>query len=262
MVNKPPMALAPAQLRWHFDPSTLGFETTREIDPVADAVSPSTAGEALRFGLECDAPGQNIYVRGTRGTGRLRMVHRLLQAYAPEAQDKQDRCYVHNFSRPDRPRLITLPAGEARSFRRYVLELAEYIRDDLIKALEAEPYDSERQAVQERVQQRVKDITASLEQDLEQAGMALVSTQQGSAAQTVIVPLVDGQPVPPAQLRQLVAQGQVTPERLQQFEALYPDFQKRLQDIGRLVNDARRSGAQEGQALNERATQELLSGLT
>ncbi|ETW98754.1 MAG: hypothetical protein ETSY2_42280, partial [Candidatus Entotheonella gemina] len=183
-------------------------------------------------------------------------------AYAPEALGKQDRCYVHHFSRPDRPRLITLPAGEARSFRRHMAELAEYIRDDLIKALEAEPYDSERQALQERVQQTVQDITAPLEQDLQQAGMALVSTQQGAAAQTIIVPVVDGQPVPPPQLRQLVAQGQVPPERLQQFEALYPEFQKRLQDIGRLVNDARRAGAQEVQALNERSTRELLSALT
>ncbi|PON15907.1 ATP-dependent protease [Candidatus Entotheonella serta] len=262
MASRHPMALSPEHLRWHFDASTLGFETTREIDPVADAISQTTAAEALRFGLECDAPGQNIYVRGTRGTGRLRMVHRLLNAFAPQATGKQDRCYVHNFSRPDRPRLITLPAGEARRFRRRMTELAEYIRDDLIKALEGEPYDSTRRAVQERGQQTIKDITAPLEQDLQQAGMALVSTQQGAASQTVILPLVEGQPVPPQQLRQLVAQGQVSAERLQQFEELYPDFQKRLQDIGRQVNDATRAGGQEVQALNERSTKELLSGWT
>ena len=262
MANTHPMALAPEQLRWRFDPSTLGFDTTREIDPVADAVSQSTAGEALRFGLECDAPGQNIYVRGIQGTGRLRMVRRLLQAFAPEAKGKQDRCYVHNFSRPDRPRLISLPAGEARRFRRHITELAEYIRDDLFKALEAEPYDAERHTIQERVQQTVRDLTASFEQDLQQADMALVSTQQGSATQTVILPLVDGKPVPPSQFRQLVAQGQVPPERLQQFEALYPDFQKRLQEIGRQVNDATRKGSQEVQTFNERSTEELLSALT
>jgi ATP-dependent Lon protease len=262
MTRSHPTELTPTQLRWHCDPAALGFATTDEVDPVSGGVNQSAAREALRFGLECDAPCQNVYVRGTRGTGRLTMVRRLLQDMAPQSHTKCDRCYVHHFSRPDRPRLITLPVGQARAFRRRICELAEFIRDGLMQALEAEPYVAERSAIQARVHHVIQTITTPLEQDLAQAGMALVSRQQGPVTQTVIFPLVDGQPVPPQQFYQLVAQGQVPPERQQQFEAQYPTFQKRLQEISKRVSDASRAGAKEVEALNEEATRSLLGRLT
>lgn len=257
-----PTELSAAELRWRCDAETFEFDTTVDVSPVSSVVGQPAASEALRFGLECDAPGQNIYVRGTRGTGRMTMVRRLLDELAPVTDAKRDRCYVHNFSRPDRPRLISLPAGQARGFRREIVELAECIRDDLVKALDAEPYRSERQAIQARVQQDVNGITAPLEQELHQAGMALVSAQQGPVSQTVILPLVEGQPVPLQQFRQLVAQGQIPAERLQHFEAQYPNFQKRLQDIGRQVHDVTRAGAKEVETLNETAACSLLQGVT
>ncbi len=262
MPNTHPTELAPDALRWRCDPTTLGFETTREIDPASEIIGQPAAHEALRFGLECDAPGQNVYVRGTRGTGRMSMVRQLLRELTPVSHAKRDRCYVHNFSRPDRPRLITLAAGQARGFRRDVYALAEFIRDSLVKALESEPYASERNAIQERVQGNIQTITAPLEADLQQAGMALVPVQQGAITQTVILPVVNGQPVPPQQFQQLVAQGQIPPQRQQQFEAQYPEFQRRLQGIGREVNEATRAGAREVLALNERATRSLLGQLT
>ncbi len=257
-----PTELTPTQLRWRYDPAALGFETTDEVNPDSGMVGQVTAQEALRFGLECDAPGQNVYVRGSRGTGRTTMVRQLLQELAPVSHNKRDRCYVHNFTRPDRPRLIALPAGKARMFRHRICELAEFIRDGLRQALDAEPYVSERNAIQQRVQRAIQAITQPLEQELAQVGMALVSMQQGPVAQTVIFPLVEGQPVPPQQFRQLVAQGQVAPERLQQFDDLYPAFQKRLQDIGKRVNEASRAGAKDVETLNAEATRSLLEPLT
>jgi ATP-dependent Lon protease len=225
-------------------------------------VNQSAAREALRFGLECDAPGQNVYVRGMRGTGRLTMVRQLLQDMALRSHSKYDRCYVHHFSRPDRPRLITLPVGQVREFRRRICELAAFIRDGLMQALEAEPYAAERSAIQARVHHVMQIITAPLEQDLAQADMALVSIQQGPVSQIAIFPLFDGQPVSPQQWYQRVAQDQVPPERQQQFETQYPTFQKRLQEISKRVSDASRSGANEIEALNEEATRSLLGRLT
>ena len=57
-------------LRWRCDAAELDFETTNDVKPLVGVVGQDDAVEALRFGLETDAPGQNIFVRGLSGTGR------------------------------------------------------------------------------------------------------------------------------------------------------------------------------------------------
>ena len=93
--------------------------------------------EALHFGLETTAPGQNVYVRGLTGTGRLKLVRHLLEEVQPSCPLAQDRCYVRNFDQPDSPALITLPRGRGRELGervdarvpRIVLRLVEKVED-------------------------------------------------------------------------------------------------------------------------------------
>ena len=146
----------PELLRWKCNLDVLPFETTAEIDPVQGVVGQPTAFEALKFGIQCLAHGQNVYVRGARGTGRITMVRQMLKDIAPVTPSKRDYCYVHNFRRLERPRLITLPPGEASAFRKSMEKLAEYVEDGLPKAIESEPHASRRQAIQDQVQASIK----------------------------------------------------------------------------------------------------------
>ena len=81
--------------------------------------------------MKCAAPGQNIYVRGLSGTGRTSLVQSVLAELKPPARRRLDRCYVHNFSQPDRPRLITLPAGQGPQLRRQMRQAADFIETRL-----------------------------------------------------------------------------------------------------------------------------------
>ncbi|MDH3689559.1 MAG: AAA family ATPase [Gammaproteobacteria bacterium] len=248
-------------LRWECDPQSLGFRSTAEIDSPPEVVGQSTAYEALKFGLQCHAKGQNVYVRGVSGTGRMTLVRRLLDELKPKCEFKYDRCYVHNFTRLDRPRLISLPAGQARAFRRRMRELTEFIGDGLPKALDAEPIKSQRSAIQEKIKERVSEITAPLEADLQKAEMAMVALQSGPVAQTAIFPLVDGQPMPPDQFDQLVMQGKVSAKRKEQFLKDLPAFQQRLHEISKTVTEAYQTGSDELRTLNENAARDLLRRL-
>src|SRR5262245_47992992 len=120
------------QLRWSCDVSQLGFNTTEEVDPASEVFGQATAENALRFGILCDAPGQNVYVRGQRGSGRLLLVRSMLEKLNLKTTEKRDRCFVHNFKQANRPRLIALAPGTARDFRRRVLDLAEFAQSDLV----------------------------------------------------------------------------------------------------------------------------------
>ncbi|MFK7767637.1 MAG: Lon protease family protein [Mariniblastus sp.] len=244
-------------LRWECNLDVLPFETTEEVDPAHGVVGQPTAHEALKFGIQCLALGQNVYVRGARGTGRITMVRQLLKDLNPQCENKRDFCYVHNFSRADHPRLISLPPGTASDFRKEMTGTAEFFEEGLAKALGSETHLAKRQAVQDRVQGEIQGITKPLEEEIEANGMALVSVQQGPAAQTMIMPVVDGKPVQPEQLSAMVGEGKATQEQVTQFEEDFPKYQKRLLETGRKVSEVIRAASKEVHELNESVARSL-----
>ncbi|WP_168211067.1 Lon protease family protein [Mariniblastus fucicola] len=243
-------------LRWSCCSGDVGFETTAELVGSRDVEGQQTAREAIEFGITCLAPGQNIYVRGARGTGRIRMVRHLLSELAPTSESKRDFCYVHNFSRPEHPRLIELPPGDGPKFRKQMIELAEFAESDLVKSLEGEPWSSQRHEIQESVQQEIKAKMKPLEDALQGDGLALVQGQ--GPGQAGIFPVIEGQPVPTDRLGALVAQGQLTSEAVEKIETAINGYQKQLKDIGREINEHIREASLQIKSINETAANELI----
>ena len=158
-----PTELRPEDLRWRVDETKLPFRSTAEVDPAEGIVGQPIALEAMRFGVECDAPGQNVYVRGVTGTGRMTMVYSLLKELKPKARRRLDRCYVHNFNQPDRPRLVTLPAGDGPRFRRMMKDVGNFIQTRLGEALNSAHLKARREAIKEHTQKQISGITEPLE---------------------------------------------------------------------------------------------------
>lgn len=249
--------LEAAELRWKCDRDCLKFETTKEIPLTTEIFGQETAHEALKFGIECFARKQNIYVRGPRGTGRITMVKQLLKQLAPECDTKHDYCYVQNFDRLDQPRLITLPPSTGHQFRRQMIEVATFFEDGLLKALESESNVAKRNAIQDRLKQSVDAATQPLEKELEANGMRLVSVQQGPATQALILPVVEGEPVPPEQLQQLVAQEKAPAKQLEDYEAALPKYQKHLQEVSRSVGQTVHAAQEELRSFNQQVARDL-----
>lgn len=250
------------ELRWRCDETQLEFETTATLAPSDEIIGQETARQSLRFGIECLAPGQNIYVRGVRGTGRITMVRQLLQQLRPQTGDKRDYCYVQNFSRPDRPRLLVLGQGQGPLLKARMAELAEFVAEGLLKALDGEPWLSERERVREEVTAEARSLTAPMEKRLESNGLALVSVQQGPLTTTAIFPVVDGQPMPPEQLRSQIAEGKSDPALLTRYQELQPQFQKEIETVGREIGEVFRNGKARMQRLKQDAARTLLARFT
>jgi ATP-dependent Lon protease len=249
-------------LRWRVDESTLAFESTSEIDPAEGIIGQPVAMEALRFGVESKAPGQNIYVRGTSGTGRTSLVRSLLAELDPQARRRLDRCYVHNFLQPDQPRLITLPSGQGPLLRRRVKELAEFIENRLLESLDSEPLKASRDAISKSTQDAIGSVTKPLEEELKTNSLALVRLQTGQLTRTAMFPLVDGQPVPPEELAQLLKAGKVTEEDLEEFNKKIEQFAPRLQKVSREANKTWRQGMKNIQEFFENEARAILQNQT
>lgn len=262
MTDVKQLRLRPEELRWICETGSCKFKSTEEIDLSDSVLGQPEAQEALAFGIQCLARGQNVYVRGPRGTGRRSMVRHLLADLAPTAVAKKDCCFVHNFLRPDHPRLITLAPGKAPSFRRAMTEMAEFIEEELVKALAGEPYATQRDLLKQKIQSEAQAIMTPLEKELSDNGLALVSMQNGPATQTAIFPIHDGKPITPDEFRALVAQEQAPQEQWDAFEAAYPKFEKQLSDVSRSVAEIFRTGKTEILKLNDQAARSLLLGTT
>jgi predicted ATP-dependent protease len=257
-----PGKLNPEDLRWRVDESRLTFKSTDEVDPAEGIVGQPIAIEAMRFGVECDAPGQNIYVRGVTGTGRMTLVTSLLEELKPQARRRLDRCYVHNFHQPDRPRLITLTAGEGPLLRRMMKKVAGFLQNQLGEALESESFKGRSEAIKNQTQQSIASITGPMEKELQENGLAMVQLKTGPVTQSAIFPLVDGEPVSPEQFKQMAIAGKIEDAEYQRIEKSIQKYSKHLAEVGSQASQAYRTGINELQELAESEVRSILRSLT
>jgi len=211
-----PAPLPAYALRWIVDPQALGFETTAELDPIDGVVGQDAAVEALDFGLRIDAPGQNVFVRGLVGAGRLTLVRGHLSRLPPREEPGEDRLYVHNFDAPDRPRLLSVPAGQGRPIAEAFDELVRFIEQQLPEHLSDEALAERKKAIEALAEKEIGEVSDPLEERLEEAGLALAfQSQPDGQPVPVVLPRLDGEAVAPERIQQALQQGEVKQEDLQ-----------------------------------------------
>ncbi|QDV09859.1 Lon protease [Planctomycetes bacterium Poly30] len=250
--------LAKDALRWRLDPETLEFGTTAEVEPVIGFAGQDTAVDALRFGIECAAPEQNVFVRGQTGLGRMSIITRLLEEIRPDCNDLFDYAYVHDFKEPDHPKLLKLPPGRGKVLHSLVHDVARFIREELPKTLTGEAIQTQREAIETETNAKIAEITKPFEADLREAGMAMVQQGQPPAVQTHIVPLFDGKPLGGAELAQLLGEEKITQEQISEWETKQAEFAKRFGGIGREIQRMRVETGKRMLSLIEDSTRELV----
>ena len=250
--------LGEGALRWCSDALLPSFATTGEVEPITGVVGQDDAIEALRYGLELFAPGQNIYVRGIAGTGRMTLVRQLLEDISPSCPQAEDRCYVHNFAQPSRPRLIALPRGRGRDFRHGVDRMIEFVEDELAQTLNSDSVRAKRAVLDHAAQQVMRDLAAPFEKEIRTNGLALVTRQAGSGVQSDILPAIDGEPVTFEQLEALEAQGKIGPGDVERLRERIADFALKLEDINHQIAELRLDHRQRVKALLESETRRFL----
>ena len=260
---KPSVAPLPAAaLRWRCDPKALPFDSTADIEPISGVIGQDSAVDALKFGLETNAPGQNVFVRGITGTGRMTLIRRMLEQIRLACPAARDRCYIHNFVHPDRPRLLTLYRGQGKPFQHRMDELADFIRDDLKAALYSQAVVAKRTALEQEMEKRIEQTIGPFEKALHDAGLALMTFQVGPVVQSDLVPRVNGKPVAPEEFAQMHAAGQVTDEQFAGFKEAHNAFQPQFQDTGARINEIRNAHAETMNNLWKDEVRSILTPLT
>ena len=211
-------------LRWECDPSTFSFETTEDIDPLEGIIGQERAMVALKTGLGIEAPGYNIFVSGLTGTGRTITIKKTLERFLESSVSDDanlspdDICYVHNFTNPDMPGAITLPAGDGERFRKAMADMVLMLKTTIPRVLTSQDFKNRVKNVAEEFRNKQKDLINRLKLKSQEEGFSLVQIDVGGIPRTALMPNFQNQPTPLEKLEGMVVEGEFPRERFEELK--------------------------------------------
>src|SRR5216683_1091813 len=253
--------LPPEKLRWRCDPSTIPFATTAEAEPVKELLGQERAFRALKMGVELNAPGFNIFVCGLAGTSRGGTITHLIDQIHPPAKASLDRCYVNNFKSPDRPRLLSLPRGQANAFKKDMQAGIDFLRRRIPQVFEGEPFDDAPFLPLERFTVREKELMDDFTRRIAREQFALGHMQVGAVALPEIFPVLEGQMVPIEDISKMVHEGKLEGPVAEDIERKYEQFRQEFTVVYRKTLTLSRELASELSYLEQEAASVLVDGV-
>jgi predicted ATP-dependent protease len=264
MTTKPapkPAELVPAKLRWRCELSRIPFETTAQADPREGFIGQERALRALKMGVELSAPGYNVFVCGLAGTSRGGTIARMIQELHPRTKESLDRCYVNNFKFPDRPRLLTLPRGQADSFKKDMQAGIDFLGRRIPQVFEGEPFQRQKGRIVERFTVREKELMDDFTRRIARDQFALGHMQVGAVALPEIFPVLEGQMVPIEDISKMVHEGKLEGPVAEEIERKYEQFRQEFTVVYRKTLTLSRELASELSYLEQEAASVLVDGV-
>ncbi len=255
------LCLTPDKLRWRCDPATIPYETTAEVEPVSGDIGQARALRALRMGVELTASGYNLFVCGLSGSSRGGMIVRMIEEMHPQTEPAPDRCYVNNFKNADRPRLLTLPRGQATAFKKEVDSGIEFLRRRIPQVFEGEPFQRQKTRIVERFTVREKELMDDFTRRIAREQFALGRMQVGAVALPEIFPVLDGQMVPIEEVPKMVQEGKLETVAAEELERKYDVFRQEFTVVYRKTLSLSRELASEMNYLEQEAASVLVDGV-
>ena len=222
---QPGKALSTAELYRHCDSGLFDFETTQDLEPLADTLGQDRAVEAIHFSIGMAAQGYNLFVLGPPGSGKHSVVRGILDRQAAARPVPDDWCYVNNFANPKTPRALRLPAGRGRTLRHDIAQVIEEAHSAIPAAFESEDYRNRQQAIEEEFKEYQEKIFEEVQQHAKERGIGIIQTPTGIA----FAPLHNDKAISPKEYEQLPKDEQ---ERLSRLtDEVSKELQRVMQSI-------------------------------
>ncbi len=223
--------LPPEKLRWRCPVEKLDLKTTDDVEPCEWIIGQDRAVKAIKLGLDIKSIGYNIFVAGFVGTGRMTTIKHLLERLEKRGTIPDDKCYVNNFKNPDMPKVISLPAGQGRLFKKDMENLIVSLKRNIPTVFESEAYKQRRKELVKESEEGQKAILEEFEKQVKKEGFALVQIQMGPFVKPDIQPLIEGKPISLAKLEKRVKEGSFPQERLENLKTKYEALSKLMEDV-------------------------------
>ncbi|HYL64473.1 MAG TPA: ATP-binding protein [Candidatus Methylomirabilis sp.] len=237
------------------------FETTAQAELREGFIGQERALRALKMGVELSAPGYNVFVCGLAGTSRGGTIAHMIEELHPAMKPSLDRCYVNNFKIPDRPRLLSLPRGQANSFKKDMQAGVDFLRRRIPQVFEGEPFQRQKGRIVERFTVREKELMDDFTRRIAREQFALGHMQVGAVALPEIFPVLEGQMVPIEDISKMVHEGKLESAVAEDIERKYEQFRQEFTVVYRKTLTLSRELASELSYLEQEAASVLVDGV-
>lgn len=238
------LPLQPIQLYQPCDPEQFGFQTTAELEDLAEIIGQMRAMDAVRFGAGIRREGYNLFVLGPAGMGKRSMVRQVLEQRARDERQPSDWCYINNFAKPHQPQALRLPPGKGAELRRHMAQLVEDLRTAIPALFESDEYRAKTEAIQEAFNKRREQAFKEVGDEAEKLEIVLLRTPDGFA----FAPTRNHEVIPPDEYDKLPE------EEKQRVEAVIAGLQERLEKILRQMPQWRKERHEQVKQLNRETT--------
>ena len=239
---------------WNPDMETFAFQCTDELAPLDRFIGQDRAQEAIRFGLEVDKPGYNLFVTGLTGTGKTSAIKAHLQSIVDDLDRQEKRrsvsdwAYVYNFIDPDRPKVIRIPSGMGKVYRRQIAAVLRTLQEEIPKVLRSEAFEAQIRSHEESDRKATQDLMGDLERVGQEVNFAVQLTPNG----ITIFPMTEGRPMTPEEYQAL------EPEPKQAIDEVRFQLMQQTQDTMAKIRDLEKASTRRVQDLERSAGDQLV----
>lgn len=247
--------LSPSELYHPCDLTSLGFETSDQLEPLVEILGQERAVEAIRFGIGIPHPGFNLYLMGSAGIGKHQLILGLLRRYSEGLPPPADWCYVAQFGDHHRPIVLKLPAGMGSILRSDMQQLVEDLLNAIPAAFQSEGYNQRAEAITRKLKEREEAAAGEIGRKANEQGIALVHTSNGYT----LLPVREGHILDPEEFGKLSAEEQSRIEKI--VEELRQDLRKTLGQVPLWQKELRRRLKELNREVTEATVKQLIAEL-
>jgi hypothetical protein len=230
------MKISPEQALWRCDPKTLGFELTSELSPSYHIIGQDDAVEGLRYGLENRSKGNNVFVRGLSGFGRMALINQMIDMVVADIPHADDRCYVCNFKSPDQSILITLAPGTALDFQLEMDQFGAFVEEELPAYLSSDRVKSKQNELAGKTQAQIQQFGTPFDEELKSNSLIMVPIQVEGNTVPTILPVFDGKAVQYDVLQQMRTSGEMLEEDHKVLSTKITRFEEKFRELSENIN--------------------------
>lgn len=169
-----------SNLDYNFNAEELDFETTKELSAIdEEIIGQNRAASSLDFGMRVDKKGYNIFMAGESGTGKSTYAENMAEEKAAAMDQPKDILYVFNFSEPEVPRVMRVPAGMGNDLKNDMDKIIEELQEEIPRAFEGEEYEKEKKEILNEYQPKSNKLMKEFESSAKERGFLLQNTSQG-----------------------------------------------------------------------------------
>ncbi len=221
------LSLPPGKLKRTVDYTQFEFETTEQVPELTSIVGQERGRAVMKFGLNVNKVGYNIYVAGIAGTGKTTFTNSIIKEFAKREAELYDWCYVYNFEDGQKPKTLQLPVGMGKRLKEDMENLIENLKTDIPRAFNEENYQKEKNAIIRKFQGKSNEVFEKINRIAKESGFLI--RQSGSGI--ITIPVINGTPITEEQYRVL------SEEQLKEIEEKSQALQEKILNYTKEIRD-------------------------